>query len=81
MYDNVVLYKSNYAGSEIDYADVMVEYEQQGHDWATRWTAAYPDDAWKPLLASAYRNFTAADELKFTRWLAAGPKWSGAGPH
>ena len=64
---SVVLYKLNYAGSEIDYADVMAEYEHQGQDWATRWTAAYPEDAWKPLLASAYRNFTAADELKFTR--------------
>jgi hypothetical protein len=27
---------------EIDYPSVMVEYERQGHDCATRWTAAFP---------------------------------------
>ena len=55
--------------SEIDYATVMVEYEKQGHEWATRWMAAFPEDGWKSLLANAYHNFTDDDEKKFTAWL------------
>lgn len=58
--------------SQIDYATVMVEYEKQGHDWATRWMAAFPADGWKALLANAYRNFTVDDEKKFTDWLQQG---------
>ena len=58
-----------HAGSEIDYPNVMVEYEKQGHEWATRWTASYGAEDWKDLLARAYSNFTADDEAKFVRWL------------
>jgi len=57
---------------EIDYPAVMKAYEEQGHDWANRWTAAYPDQGWKALLHAAYRNFSAADEAKFERWLGRG---------
>lgn len=53
----------------IDYPTVMQEYERQGHDWAGRWTAAFPNQGWRPLLRAAYRNFTAADEAKFVDWL------------
>lgn len=55
--------------SEINYATVMVEYEKQGHEWATRWMAAFPRDGWRTLLANAYRNFTDDDEMKFMVWL------------
>ena len=40
-----------------------------GHDWAKRWTAAFPGDSWKALLYSAYDGFTAQDERKFTDWM------------
>jgi len=61
--------------TEIDYPAVMREYEQQGHEWATRWTAAFSDagEEWKPLLRAAWRNFSAADEAKFTAWLRRRP--------
>ena len=47
----------------------MAEYEKQGHQWATRWTASYETEEWKALLARAYCNFTADDEGKFVEWL------------
>ena len=55
--------------TQIDYPAVMKEYEAQGHDWAGRWTAAFPNQGWKSLLHAAYRNFSADDEAKFERWL------------
>lgn len=58
--------------AQIDYPAVMVEYEAQGRDWARRWTAAFPNQGWRPLLHAAYRNLSAADEAKFERWLALG---------
>ena len=57
---------------EIDYAAVMKEYSRQGHEWATRWTAAFPNDGWKPLLRAAYRDFADSDEQKFAAWLRTG---------
>ena len=52
-----------------DKPTVMVEYEKQGHEWATRWTASYETEEWKALLARAYCNFTEDDEGKFVQWL------------
>ena len=55
--------------AQIDYPEVMREFEAQGHDWADRWTQAWANDTWKPLLWAAYENFTQTDEAKFTTWM------------
>ena len=55
--------------AEIDYPAVMREYEAEGKAWARRWTAAFPNEGWKPLLRVAWKGFTSTDENKFMRWL------------
>ena len=55
--------------TEIDYPEVMREYEAQGNAWAHRWVAAFPDEGWKQLLRVAWKGFTSTDEEKFLRWL------------
>eukprot|EP00040_Diaphanoeca_grandis_P010099 m.51727 g.51727 ORF g.51727 m.51727 type:complete len:575 (+) comp21492_c0_seq1:126-1850(+) len=54
---------------EIDYPTVMMDYEAQGHEWGKQWTSAFPNEGWKPLLHSAYQNFSQSDEDKFMQWL------------